>query len=105
MGRVFWLSHTGGSVCEIYACCRLRKEYPHCGHCPELPCPRFAMDNPTKSAAENAIDLAYQLEVLGTMRDYDLRTKAKAPREMKTAAPTGSCFFVLFFLFWLSPQF
>lgn len=79
-GRAFWLSHTGGSVCDIYACC-LRRGYAHCGHCPDLPCHRYALEDPTKTPAQNATELAYQLEILGAMRDYDLRTLAKPPEK------------------------
>ena len=63
-GKAFWLEFTGGSVCEIYACCVQQKGLAHCGLCPELPCGRYDGADPTKSQAENDADLEGQLRML-----------------------------------------
>ena len=66
-GRVFWLSYTGDPVCPIYGCCVEEKDWPHCGAYPQLPCSHYALDDPTKSAEENAEDHRRQMEQLRRM--------------------------------------
>lgn len=63
-GKVFWLSFTGGDVCDIYRCCVEEKGLPHCGGCPSLPCGRYALEDPTRSHEENEAGLKRQLALL-----------------------------------------
>lgn len=70
-GNVFWLAYTGGTLCDIYRCCVLERGLFHCGRCGELPCRRYAPEDPTKTAEENAADLKGQLEQLRRMAAAD----------------------------------
>lgn len=68
-GKVFWLAYTGGERCAIYDCCVGEKKLPHCGACPELPCARYDLEDPTKSHEENAAALQGQLQQLRGLPD------------------------------------
>lgn len=70
-GKAFWLEYTGGAVCEIYDCCVRQRQYAHCGACQELPCSRYQLEDPTKSAEENARDSQRQMEQLAKMKRLD----------------------------------
>lgn len=66
-GRVYWLQYTGEEVCDIYQCCVVEKGLPHCGQCPDVPCHRYELEDPTKSREENEADFQSQMEVLKTL--------------------------------------
>lgn len=63
-GKVFWTEYTGDSLCRIYECCVLAKEFAHCGLCAELPCERYGLKDPTLSDAENEAGNERRMAVL-----------------------------------------
>lgn len=67
-GEAFWLTYTGGEICDIYDCCINKKQFTHCGNCSSLPCEFYLNSNdPTKSKEENESILHNQLTQLISM--------------------------------------
>ena len=62
--KPFWTVFTGQARCGIYQCCALEQKLPHCGSCPELPCVRYGLKNPTKSVEENVAEQQIRLKRL-----------------------------------------
>lgn len=59
-GIVFWLQVTGDAMCPIYQCVE-EKRLERCGLCTELPCGKYDLGDPAKSAGENAAGMERQL--------------------------------------------
>lgn len=53
-GQAYWLEYMPESNCAIFECCKILKQYPHCGKCSALPCNYYDLDDPAKSVDENA---------------------------------------------------
>lgn len=68
-GKVFWLTFTRQSICNIYHCCIIEKKFIHCGQCYKLPCTLYAeASDPTKTKVENEMILRKQLQELRQMK-------------------------------------
>ncbi len=63
-GKVFWLPYIDANICPIFDCCINKNHYQHCGLCKKLPCDKLHINDPTKSAEENAEMLKMQIEQL-----------------------------------------
>ena len=63
-GKPFWTAYTGQDLCDIYRCGALKRKRPNCGGCPELPCARYGLEDPTRTHEENEAGLREQLKRL-----------------------------------------